>query len=454
LHESNEKLDKHDKSDYAQIRHIKLFVELPMVQQRIILPFRNIRDVLGLHAKVSSQKPFLISINREQRRQIVSFVEFTGRVHQVANLLYDDLQIQRGDSVAIVGASNVYNAVIMMACWVIGAVVVPLAPDSEPATVTSILHQSKTKLVFAGHDALKTLHHAIKAANVIGIVQLDGETREGMLNFEEVVANRPTTFLGDDSGAKGADIPLKAGDERTAKLDDAALWLSTDTVLTQYQLLLTANSLAQAQAVTGNQHMIGILPLHRVESLVANLILPMVVGATVILIETFTAKAFWELVVNEKANIALVDTDSLRGLLDFANANQQTGDTIFGQGIDRRQMKHFRHFLALHYGLNMELVRDVEAMLGLPIISSYGVPHTAGFATVLPITLSWDDHQLLLHGLANLCVGCAIAGCELAIDTSNWGETVPLVVNGQATGDMGYYQQGDDGRAYFFIVNN
>jgi acyl-CoA synthetase (AMP-forming)/AMP-acid ligase II len=427
---------------------------LIMVQHPVILPFRNIRDVLGLHAKVSSQKSFLISINHEQQRRTISYVEFTGRVHQVANLLYDDLHIQRGDSVAVLGASPLYSAVIMMACWVIGAIVVPLAPDNEPSLVTNALQNSKAKLVFAGHDALTTLHDAIKATDVMGVVQLDGTTRDGMLNFEEAVANRPTTFLGDDSGAKGADIPLKAGDERTARLDDLALWLSADTSLTQYQLLLTANSLAQAQAVTGNQQIIAALPLHRVESLVANLIMPMVTGASVILMETFTAKVFWEVVVNERANIALVDAECLRGLLDFANANQQTGDTIFGQGIDRRQMKHFRHFLALHQGLTIELVRDVEAVLGLPVISSYGAPHTAGFATLLPITLSWDDHQMLLHGLANLCVGCAIAGCELKIDTSNWGETVPLVVNGQAAGDMGYYQQGDDGRAYFFLAQS
>jgi acyl-CoA synthetase (AMP-forming)/AMP-acid ligase II len=424
-----------------------------MIQQRIILPFRNIRDVLGLHAKVSSQKPFLI-IKREQLRQTVSYVEFTGRVHQVANLLYDDLHIQRGDTVAILGASELYSAIIMMACWVIGAIAVPLAPDSEPAAITNALQQSKAKLLFAGHHTLTTLHDAITAANIKGVVQLDGETRDGMLNFEEAVANRPTTFLGDDSGAKGADIPLKAGDERTAKLDDAALWLSTDTILTQYQLLLTANSLAQAQAITGNQQIISVLPLHRLESLVANLLMPMVTGASVTLMETFSAKLFWELVVSERANIALVDTDRLRGLLDFATANQQNGDTIFGQGIDRRQMKHFRHFLALHQGLTIELVRNVEEVMGLPIISSYGAAHTAGFATVLPITLSWDDHQMLLHGLANLCVGCAIAGCELEVNTSNWGETVPLVINGQTTGDTGYYQQGDDGRAYFFLANN
>ena len=425
-----------------------------MVQQPVILPFRNIRDVLGLHAKVSSQKSFLITINSAGQRRVVTYLEFTGRVHQVANLLYDDLHIQRGDTVAVLGGSDVYTAFIMMACWVIGAVVVPLSPQSEPTLITTMLQQSKAKLVFAGHDALTTLHDVIMAASVTGVVQLDGETRDGMLNFDEAVANRPTTFLGDDSGAKGADIPLKAGDERTARLEDAALWLSADIVLTQYQLLVTANSLAQAQAVTGNQHIISILPLQRVESLVANLLMPMVVGASVILMETFTPKSFWELVVNEKANIALVDSASLRGLLDFANANQQTGDTIFGQGIDRRQMKHFRHFLALHHELTIELAHDVETTLGLPIISSYGSPQTAGFATVLPITLSWDEHQMLLHGLANLCVGCAIAGYELEIDPSNWGETVPLVVNGKVTGDMGYYQQGDDGRAYFFLAKD
>jgi long-chain acyl-CoA synthetase len=417
----------------------------------MVLPFRNIRDVLGLHAKVSSQKKFFISVDAKGKRRELTYLEFTGRTHQVANLLYDDLKIQRGDTVALCAGNNEDSALVLMACWVVGAVVVLLSPDDNAKNITQTLQASHAKYVFTSSKAVKTIEKAAKKTDISGIIQLDGKTHDGILDFQEAVANRPTTFLGDDSGAKGADIPLKAGDARTATLQDAALWLDTETSLNQYQLLATAISLAQSQAFTGNQHLLGVLPLHRVEGVVANVLLPLVTGATVILMETFDAKMFWELVVNEKAHLTIATGDNLRSLLDFAKNNQSAGDTIFSQGIDRHQMKHFRHFVSLHHGLTAELACEFEDTFGLPIISTYGTAQTAGFATALPITLSWDDHQFLLHGMSNLCVGCALTGNELNINTSNWGETMPITVNGQATGDNGYYQQSDDGRAYLFL---
>ena len=418
----------------------------------MILPFRNIRDVLGLQAKVASNKPFFISMDAKGKRRELTYVEFTGRTHQVANLLYDDLQMQRGDTVALCAGNDEDSALVLMACWVVGAVVVLLSPDDSAKSITQTLQASHAKYVFSSSKAVKTIEKAAKKTDVAGIIQLDGKIRDGMLDFQAAVANRPTTFLGDDSGAKGADIPLKAGDARTATLNDAALWLDSETTLNQYQLLVTAVSLAQSQAFTGNQHLLGVLPLYRIEGVVANVLLPMVTGATVMLMATFAAKTFWELVVNEKAHLTIASGDDLRSLLDFAKSNLSVGDTIFGQGIDRNKMKHFRHFVSLHHGLTAELACDFEDTFGLPIISTYGTAQTAGFATALPITLSWDDHQFLLHGMSNLCVGCALTGNELNLDTSNWGETMPLTVNGQATGDNGYYQQGDDGRAYLFLA--
>ena len=78
------------------------------------VPFRNIRDLLALHSKTSGGKPFLIYYDDDDARLELSYAEFTARVHQAANFLYDDLGVRRGDRVATITYNHIDTVIIYL----------------------------------------------------------------------------------------------------------------------------------------------------------------------------------------------------------------------------------------------------------------------------------------------------------------------------------------------------
>ncbi|PJF26682.1 MAG: hypothetical protein CUN52_15510, partial [Phototrophicales bacterium] len=65
--------------------------------QNRLVPFRNMRHVLSLHAKTAPDKPYLIHLDKDGNREMLTYAEFNARVHQTANFLYDDCGVRRGD---------------------------------------------------------------------------------------------------------------------------------------------------------------------------------------------------------------------------------------------------------------------------------------------------------------------------------------------------------------------
>src|SRR5690606_36477664 len=126
------------------------------------------------------------------------------------------------------------------------------------------------------------------AANIQAIVQVGGEPNEQKyIHFHTMVKNLPNTYLGDGAPVKASDDEIRINDE-TSTLDDEALLVYTSgttgapqgVVLTQYNLLVDALSIAQAQGITCNQRLMCVLPIHHVNGIVVTLVTPMLVSAS------------------------------------------------------------------------------------------------------------------------------------------------------------------------------
>lgn len=463
------------------------------------IPFRNIRDVLALHAKTSPSKEFLIAYDADGTRSELSYVEFVARVHQVANFLWEDAGIRRGDRIATLGYNHPDLVLIYFACWVIGAAIAPQNVAEDDARIAFILRNSEAKLLFVMHDYLERAERIVHggsggqgelgAPNILGMVQVGGEKTDKYITFHEAVRMRPTTFLGDESGAKSGDMPITGGDERTATLEDEALLVYTSgttgapkgVVLTQYNLLVDAQGISQWQAITGNQRLMCVLPIHHVNGIVVTLITPLYVGASTVLNRSFSVSNFWERVVKEKVNIVSVVPTLLQFLLEQANKWIEAGEPIFGPRISRREMSRFRHFVCGAGTLSVQLAREFEDKFGFPILHGYGLSETTCYSCHLPITLSWEEHQRWMQDYGYPSIGCAIAPNEMAIffpDGSGQelgaGERGEICVRGHnvmkyyyqrdeandeafkfgwfRTGDEGFYELDGQGRKFFFIT--
>ena len=413
-----------------------------------MLPFRNIRDVIGLHAKVSPRKNALIYYDENQQRHSLSYLELVGKSHQIANLLYEDLAVQRGDAIAYLGANHENLLLLHCAAWVLGASLV--------SAESHALAQSKAKYCFAMHDSLQAAQ-AVMSQNpsIEGIIQIGGETQANTLRMEDIAAHRPTTFLGDESGAKGADIPVVEGNERSASLSDAALLLA-DHSLSQSELLLAAQAYANSYALTGNQTTLCALPMSDSAAFISSLFAALFVGGTAVMIHHFEPALFWLAVVKERVNIATLDSQQIAALSAYAQSNESEGQTIFGQKITQQDSKHFRHILCLDKTLSSPIVSTFENRFGLPIHHAYA--SASRLIAAMPMTLSWQQHQSLVPS-----IGCAQTPYELAI-LDAVGDILPEVIEGNLayrvapsgtwalTGDKAFYRIGADNQAYFYLA--
>jgi long-chain acyl-CoA synthetase len=474
---------------HANITRARTYAHWPPSQHRT--PFRNLRDALALHAKASGSKPFLISYDAANQRQELTFAEFVARCHQVANLLFDDLGVRRGDRVAVIAHNAPEVVLIYMACWIVGAAVVPQNVSEDDQRIGFILRNSEAKLLFVQQPYMARAQHILQqtTTNIQGVIQIGGEAADGALLFEEIVRSRSTTFLGDESGAKSGDLSIRSANEHTPQLDDEALIVYTSgttgapkgVVLSQYNLIVDAQAIAQWHAITGNQRLMCVLPLHHVNGIVVTLITPLLVGGSVVLNQRFTVHHFWERVAREKVQIVSVVPTLLQYLLDYAHDNVQRGETIFGHGINRPNLAAFRHFICGAGTLSVRLASEFEDVIGFPIVHGYGLSETTCYSCFLPVMQSWETHQRWLREHGYPSIGCPIDVNEMAIFSADGsgqllgpgqrgeicvrGHNVMLAyyqredANAEAfkfgwfrTGDEGFYLEGDDGRPYFFIT--
>jgi long-chain acyl-CoA synthetase len=468
-----------DGATLAKIKAAQTLNGMPQNQRKI--PYDNIRQVLSQHARTTPEKTFLIHYDADGNREELTYAEFNARAHQVANLLHDDLGVKRGDRVATIAYNHSDTAIIYFACWLIGAAVAPQNVAEDDRRLAFILRNSEAVICFVREEFLeraeKIIHGSeddgLGAPNIRQIIQVGGTPRPDYLQFHEVVKNLPTSYLGDF----------------TPTLDDEALLVYTSgttgapkgVVLTQYNLLVDAYGMANWQAITGNQRLMCVLPIHHVNGIVATIIAPMYVGGSTVLNRSFSVNNFWRRITAERVHIVSTVPTLLQFCVEYAEEQVKLGNPIFGPGIKRQDLTHFRHLMCGAGTLARALVKNFEDTFGFPILHGYGLSETTCYSCHLPVNLTWDEHRHWMLNYGYPSIGCPIEVNEMAIfDAAGSGQMLGPGERGEIclrghnvmkyyyqrpdanaetfkfewfrSGDEGFYQEDSRGRRFFFIT--
>ncbi|MDX2162406.1 MAG: class I adenylate-forming enzyme family protein [bacterium] len=450
------------------------------------VPFRNLRHVLSLHASVTPDKEFLIHYDAAGARESLTYAQFNARVHQAAGFLYDDLGVRRGDTVATIAYNHPDTVIVYFACWLIGARVAPQNVTEDDRRIAFILRNSEAvaclvraeyleradRLIHGSDDGLGA--DGLGAPNIRHIVEMGGTPCDQYLNFNQAIAHKPDTFV------STAERPT---------LDDEALLVYTSgttgapkgVVLTQYHLLIDAQGIAQWNAITGNQRLMNVLPIHHVNGIVVTLVTPLLVGGSVVLNRAFSSAHFWARIAREGVQIVSVVPTLLQFALDYAAQQTANGASIWGDGIGRHDLRRVRHLICGAGTLSVMLARTFEETFGIPILHGYGLSETTCYSCFLPIDLSWEEHRAWMSEHGYPSIGCPIDPNEIAIfDAAGNGERLPEGEKGEIcvrghnvmkgyfkrpdanesafafgwfrTGDEGFYRTDARGRQFFFIT--
>jgi acyl-CoA synthetase (AMP-forming)/AMP-acid ligase II len=428
-------------------------------QDQRLVPYRNIGDLLLQQLERYDQKPFLIYYPDDGYREEVSYQEFGEDVARTANFLRSR-GIERGDRIATVSMNHRDTVVQYFAAFLLGAVVVPVNVGEDDRRITYCLSNSDVKLAFVRDEYLGRITGLREHVPTLHtVVQVGNRLDPNLPHFATDIARQPVTFQ-----------PVTE-----PSLDDDALIVYTSgttgqpkgVLLTQYNLLVDAMSIAEWHKISDNQRMMCVLPLHHVNGLVVTLMTPLYAGGSVVLNQKFHSDRFFERISFERVTVVSVVPTILKFLLHAT--------------LDMASYKlaSFRHIICGAGPLTVELAQKFEQQFKIPVVHGYGLSETTCYSCFLPIDLPIAEHRrwMTKHGFPSIGVPLPVNDMAIHDEHGNElaeGERGEIVIRGHnvmreyyrepeanastfahgwfRSGDEGFYLYDEEGRKFFFIT--
>lgn len=444
-----------------------------------LVPYRNVGRLLDMRASESPDKTFLIHYDAAGNRDELTFVDFNRAVNRAANLLVS-LGVRRGDRVATIAYNHADTVILYFACWKIGATVAPQNVTEDDSRIAFILRSSNSVLAFVREEYLERAEaiirdseHGLGAPNVRQIVQMGGAARPGYLHYGTAMAQQSDTFTPPE--------PVTIEDESLLVYTSGTTGAPKGVSLTQYNMLVDARGIADWQGITGNQRMMCVLPIHHVNGTIVTLITPLYVGGSLVLNRQFHSSAFWPRIAREKVHVVSVVPTLLQFAVEYADAQEAAGKSMWGEGVSADDMRHFRHLICGAGTLAVALARRFEERFGVRVLHGYGLSETTCYSCFLPIDLDDETHRRWLNDYGYPSIGCPISPNEMAIfDPAGEGrklgpgERGEICIRGHnvmkhydqrpdanretfkfgwfRSGDEGFFETDSRGRQFFFIT--
>ena len=422
--------------------------------------FVDVRDVGALLAERTRsyrRDTFLVYYPDDGARVAYTYGEFSDRVAQTVNLLQKN-GVSLGDRITTVSQNHADTVVHYFAAWTLGAVIVPINVNEDDDRIRYILANSHVRLAFVREPFLGRIDNLASELPDLDRIIVTGDRASGRPHFDDT-AGEPTTFT------------LRA----TPDLDTEALIVYTSgttgnpkgVVLTHYNLIVDAFSIASWHQMTAGEPMMCVLPIHHVNGTIVTLMTPMFYGGSVVLNEKFHTNTFFPRLAAEKVGVVSIVPTLLAFLLE---GKAQT------EGHD---LSRFRHIICGAGPLTVDLAKHFFDRYGIRIVHGYGLSETTCYSCFLPPQQDEKGYRHWMEDFGFPSIGRAISVNEMDIHEAD-GEPVAagrrgeIVIRGHnvmtgyfqnddantdtfkygwfRSGDEGFFETDEEGNKYFFIT--
>lgn len=396
-----------------------------------------------------------------------TYAQFYRRVRMAAKLMATTLGLKHGDRIATAFHNHDHSIMLDFAAWHLGVTVVPMNMSEDDGRLGYVLEHSGAKALFVLNEYAERMRPLLdKAPSVRHALVCGNNYASGRyISYE-----REVSFIRLEPGE--LDEP-----PRGVQPDDEALIVYTSgttgvpkgVVLTQYNLIADAHSIAAWHGLQAGDRMMCVLPVHHVNGLEVTHVTPVYYGGSVVTNRKFQTSLFFKRIAEEQVKVVSVVPTLLQFLLDGAPKD-----------VTSKSVPTLSHIICGAGPLTVELAAKFEDRFGIPICHGYGLSETTCYSCFLPIPGKQGDadHKAWMRDHGYPSIGVPVPANEMAIHDDK-GQALPEGAKGEIvarghnvmpgyannrkanesafthgwfrSGDEGFWKKGADDNAYFFI---
>ncbi len=388
----------------------------------IMVPYPSIRSLLDSQMRWHGDKPFIIELDSNGDRGVLSFNRLFNKSSQGANFL-KSAGISFGDHVAINPQNTIQTLIQFFSTWMIGATAV--INQKELIITNQSVHQfSGAEKVFP--DDLREMETLLSQYSED--YQLE---RKSKLDDEVIIVGK-----------------LDMNEELIA------------VTLTHYNILVNSMAMADWLKLETGSLLTCDIPLSEVSGIVGCIISALYTGCPVLLSQVENSEKLFEQIQQNEGHIIFTEAKKL------------------SQPKLKKDLTHLRFIVCPHQNLTQELILRIYDEFKIQVISGFCRPETTSFSTLFPIYKNGEEFKKIIMNYHDICIGTPLRSNELDIHNSKGeplseGEIGEIVIRGHnvmkgylnaekatqevfkngwlRTGENGIFRQAEDGEKLYYI---
>jgi len=380
----------------------------------------TVADLLRFQVERNPDRDFLVFESDSGAVASLTYRAVSDRVYKLANYLVAQ-GVKSGDKIAVMLANSPEFVIAWFAIHAVGAVTVPVNTLYSVDELAFLLDHSDSVGIVIEPRFLPTLRDAVGARDCLPIRVLARSDRapEDFVTLADVEAN-----------ASASDPFVRVAPESVAQI----IYTSGTTSRPKGAMLSHRSSVTQGAAIAmlfslrSTDRCCITLPLFHVNGQFVSLLPALTAGATVVLLETFSARKFWRQVQTHRSTVISIVPMILR--------------TLLSQPIRADDSLHSLRFSFYALPTASEEWEAFERRFGVTLVEGYGLSETFGICCSNPPVYG----RVKRH-----CIGLPILGRVLRVvdDDMNErpaGEIGQIAVRGEPL-FVGYYKDEASTRA-------